>query len=72
MCNRVSYIDKPNFLEAYYSARKETMSQSNIIVSFAATRVLLYNLERVLVKLNTQLQTPTPPPLPLPALNQGP
>src|SRR5450432_3822278 len=35
------------------------MSQSNILVSFAATRVLLYNLDRVLAKLNTQLRTPT-------------
>src|SRR5450432_1840546 len=61
MRNGVSYIDKPDFLEAYHNARKETMSQSNIMVSFAATRVLLYDPERVLAKLNTQLRTPTPP-----------
>src|SRR5450432_141349 len=58
--NGVSHIDKPDFLEAYHNARKETMSQSNIMVSFAATRVLLYDPERVLSKLNTQLRTPTP------------
>jgi hypothetical protein len=61
MRNGVSHIDKPDFLEAYYNARKETMSQSNITISFAATRVLPYDLERVLAKLNTQLRTPTPP-----------
>jgi len=35
------------------------MNQANISSSFAATRVLLYDLERVLAKLNTQLRTPT-------------
>jgi hypothetical protein len=62
MRNGVNHIDKQDFLEAYYSARKETMNQSNITVSFAATGVLLYDPERVLAKLNTQLRTPTPPP----------
>jgi hypothetical protein len=37
------------------------MSQSNIIVSFAATGLLPYDPDRVLAKLNTQLRTPTPP-----------
>jgi hypothetical protein len=49
-------------LEAYYNARKETITQANISSSFVATRVLLYDPERVLAKLNTQLRTPTPPP----------
>jgi hypothetical protein len=72
MQNRVNYIDKQDFLEVYYNVYKETMNQANIQSSFAATRVLLYDLERVLTKLNTQLQTPTLPLLPLPALDQGP
>jgi hypothetical protein len=62
MRNGVTHINKPDFLEAYHNAHKETMSQSNIVASFAATRVLLYDLDRVLKKLNTQLRTPTPPP----------
>src|SRR5450432_2616117 len=70
MRNGITYIDKPDFLEAYHDARKETMNQSNILVSFAATRLLLYDPERVLTKLNTQLQTPTPPPAS--ELNLGP
>jgi hypothetical protein len=61
MRNGVNHIDKQDFLEAYYNARKETMNQANISSSFAATRLLLYDPERVLAKLNTQLRTPTPP-----------
>jgi hypothetical protein len=70
MRNRVNYIDKQDFLEAYYTARTETMNQSNIYSSFAATGVVPYDPERVLTKLNTQLRIPTPPPAT--ALNQGP
>src|SRR5450432_4940930 len=60
--NGVNHIDKQDFLESYYNAHKETMSQSNILVSFATTRVLPYNPDRVLAKLNNQLRTPTLPP----------
>ena len=61
MQNGVNYINKQDFLEAYYTACTETMNQANIYSSFAATGVVLYNPKRVLSKLNTQLQTPTPP-----------
>src|SRR5450432_391359 len=71
MYNGVNHIDKQDFLEAYHNAHKETMTQANISSSFAATRVLLYNPERVLSKLNTQLRTPTPPLLPT-SIEQGP
>src|SRR5450432_3835371 len=70
MRNGVNHIDKHDFLEAYYNARNETMTQANISNSFAATRVLPYDPERVLAKLNTQLRTPTPPPAS--AIKQGP
>ena len=46
------------------------MNQANISSSFAATRVLPYDPERVLAKLNTQLRTPTPPLTS--AIEQGP
>ena len=74
MRNGVNHIDKQDFLKAYYTTHTETMNQSNIHSSFAATGVVPYDPERVLAKLNTQLQTPTPSPLPLPlpALDQGP
>ena len=62
MRNRVNHIDKHDFLEAYYATHIETMNQANIKSSFTATRVIPYDPERVLSKLNTQLRTPTPPP----------
>src|SRR5450432_3380629 len=68
--NRVNHIDKQDFLEVYYGARTETMNQANIQSSFAATGVLPYDPERVLSKLNTQLQTLTPPPAS--TIEQGP
>ena len=68
--NKVNYIDKQYFLEVYNTAYIETINQSNIYSSFAATGVVLYNPERILAKLNTQLQTPTLPPVT--AFNQGP
>jgi hypothetical protein len=46
------------------------MNQANIKSSFTATGVLLYDLERVLSKLNTQLRTPTLPPASV--IEQGP
>src|SRR5947209_9117356 len=46
------------------------MNQSNIHSTFSATGVVPHDPERVLSKLNTQLQTPTP--LPATAIEQGP
>src|SRR5580700_11897298 len=70
MRNRVNHINKQDFLEAYCTARTETINQSNIHSSFTATGVVPYDPERVLSKLNTQLRTPTPPLAT--ALEQGP
>jgi hypothetical protein len=70
MRNGVNHIDKQDFLEAYYIAHTETMNSANIYSSFAATGVVPYDPERVLSKLNTQLQTPTPPPPS--SIEQGP
>ena len=61
MRNGVNHIDKQDFLEAYYTARTETMNSANIHSSFAATGLVPYDPERVLSKLHTQLKTPTPP-----------
>lgn len=60
MRNGVNYIDKQDFLKVYYTAYMEFISQANIQSSFIATGLLLYNLERVLLKL-TQFKTLTPP-----------
>ena len=63
----VSHIDKPDFLTAYLTARKESMTINTIRNGFAATGLVPYDPIRVLSKLNTQLRTLTPPLL-LPTL----
>jgi hypothetical protein len=55
-----NHIDNQDFLKAYYTARTETMSLVNIQSSFAATGLVPYDPERVLLKLHTQLKTPIP------------
>ncbi len=66
----VSYINKSDFLLAYLIARIESLTSNTIRSGFIAARLVLYNPERVLSKLNTQLRTPTPPPPPV--TNQAP
>lgn len=61
MRNGVNHINKQDFLEAYYTARTETINPVNIHSSFTATGLVPYDPERVLLKLHTQLRTPTPP-----------
>ena len=58
----VNYINKPDFLMAYRSAREESIAINIVRNRFAAIGLVPYNPERVLSKLNTQLRTPTPPP----------
>lgn len=57
----VNHIDKSDFLPAYFTARTEALTLRTIRSGFAATGLVPYDPERVLSKLNTQLQTPTPP-----------
>jgi hypothetical protein len=61
MQNRVNYIDKPDYLQVYYTARIEAISLANVQSSFTATGLVLYNPERVLLKWHTQLKTLMPP-----------
>ncbi|OJJ51845.1 hypothetical protein ASPSYDRAFT_165527, partial [Aspergillus sydowii CBS 593.65] len=51
---RFSYINKLDFLEAYLKAYQE------IFNSFSTARIYLFNLEKVLSKLNILLATPIP------------
>jgi hypothetical protein len=60
----VSHIDKSDFLPAYFTARTEALTSNTVCSGFAATGLVPYDPERVLLKLNTQLRTPTPPLLP--------
>ena len=57
----INHINKPDFLTAYLTAREESMAINTIHNKFAATGLVLYDPERVLSKLNTQLRTPIPP-----------
>ena len=61
MRNGVNHIDKYDFLQAYLTARTESVSIANIQSGFAGTGLVPYDPERVLSKLHTQLKTPTPP-----------
>jgi hypothetical protein len=49
--------------KAYLITYTEAVSIANIQSGFAAIRLVLYDPERVLSKLYTQLKTPTPPSL---------
>jgi len=60
----VNYIDKSDFLPAYFTARTEALTPNTVRSGFAATGLVPHDPERVLSKLNTQLRTPTPPLLP--------
>jgi hypothetical protein len=57
-----NHIDKLDFLNAFPTARIEAFKSETIKNSFAVTSLALYNLDRVISKLNIQLYTPTPPP----------
>jgi phage tail protein X len=50
---RVNHIDKVDFLKAYYTARTEAITTSTIQSGFAATGLVLYNPDRVLIELST-------------------
>jgi hypothetical protein len=47
----LNYINKPDFLRAYFKTRKETLVISYIYSGFSATSLIPYNPNRVLEKL---------------------
>jgi hypothetical protein len=59
--NAYNHIDKLDFLADYPRAREEAFQPHIIRNSFAATRIVPVDAERVLSKLNISLRTPTPP-----------
>jgi hypothetical protein len=61
ICAGLNYINKPDFLTAYVSARNESIGINTVRNGFAATGLVPFDPEQVLSKLNTQLRTPTPP-----------
>jgi hypothetical protein len=57
-CSYIHYINKETFLLAFKVAFEKTFTAENIYVGFRAARLVLYNLEAVLSKLNVRLRTP--------------
>jgi hypothetical protein len=60
----VNHVNKVDFLLLYQHARAETITSSNAYSSFAATRIVPFNLDHVLSRLLAKFRTPTPPPPP--------
>jgi hypothetical protein len=54
-------IKKEVFLLAFKAAFKKAIIKENIYAGFRGARLVLYNLEAVISKLNIVLHTPTPP-----------
>jgi hypothetical protein len=61
--SRIYYIKKETFLLAFKAAFKKTFTQENICVGFRGARLVPYNLDAVLLKLNIRLRTLTLPAL---------
>jgi hypothetical protein len=57
----INHIDKLDFLAAYPQARADAFKTDTIKHSFAAASLVPFDPDRVLSKLNIQLNTPTPP-----------
>jgi len=60
----VNHIDKQDFLPLYQQARAEALHENNLRAGFAATGLVPYEPDRVLLLLNTQYRTPSPQLLP--------
>jgi hypothetical protein len=57
--SRVYYISKETFLLAFKTTFKKVFTQKNVCAGFRGARLVLYNLEAVLLKLNIKLRTLT-------------
>ena len=54
-------VRKEDFLHIYPAVHQQALSLSNIKSGFAATGLIPFSPERILLKLNIQRKTPTPP-----------
>ena len=61
--SRVYYISKEIFLPAFKAAFNKTFTQENVRAGFWGARLVLYNPNVVLLKLDVQLRTLTLPAL---------
>jgi hypothetical protein len=59
--NHIHYISKETFLPAFKAAYKLTFTEENTRAGFRGARLVPFNPDAVLSKLNMRLRTPTPP-----------
>jgi hypothetical protein len=57
--NYIYYISKETFLLAFKAAYKYIFTKENACAGFRGTRLVLFNLDTVLLKLNVRLRTLT-------------
>jgi hypothetical protein len=57
--NYIYYISKKTFLLAFKAAYKHTFAKENACAGFRSARLVLFNLDAVLLKLNVRLRTLT-------------
>jgi hypothetical protein len=57
----IYYVNKQSFLLAFKVAFKYIFLESNIKASFKGARLILFNLEVIILKLNIKLRTPLLP-----------
>jgi hypothetical protein len=57
--NYIYYISKETFLLAFKAAYKYTFTKENACAGFRGARLVLFNLDAVLLKLNVRLRTLT-------------
>jgi hypothetical protein len=67
MRNKITHITKLKFLPCFRGAHDTVITKSNIQEGFRGARLVLFNLEAVILKLNVRLRT-----LPLPTVKDGP
>jgi len=60
MARSVNHINKYKFLPLYRQARQAALHWNNIQAGFAATGLVPYDLDRVLLLLHTKYWTPSP------------
>jgi hypothetical protein len=58
--NYIYYISKETFLLAFKAAYEHTFTKENARAGFRGARLVLFNLDTVLSKLNVRLRTLTP------------
>jgi hypothetical protein len=61
--SRIYYINKETFLPAFKLAFKKTFIAENVCAEFQGARLVPYDPDAVLSKLDVQLRTLTPPAL---------